>query len=126
MMATNQMETWGLTVDGTAYGGAGSATGQASQPLTALVQQVVHLQRAVESQRAIGVLVGLVAGRWPCTADQAWAAVVRASQHTNVKVSDIARIYTAAHNGQAQDDADGLILARLLEHLPAPRHIQTP
>jgi hypothetical protein len=125
-MAANQMETCSCTEDERVFDGTGSAVVAASNPRSPLEEQVADLRRALETQRTIGSLVGLLAGRWHCTVDQAWAAVVRVSQHTNVKVRDIARIYTAAHDGQDQDEHDEMILARLLVELPAPLKARTP
>ena len=71
----------------------------------------------MESQRSIGVAIGLLAQRAGISSDEAWRHLVRVSQDTNIKIREIARILVDARNGRAQPvDADTLadVAARLV------------
>ena len=82
--------------------------------LTAVVTQ---LREGMATRQLIGTATGLVAGRFGCTSEQGWAVLARASQHTNIKVREIARVLVDAHNGQSKPE-DAAILARVSAQLP--------
>lgn len=56
----------------------------------ASAQQVTQLKQAVDTRDLIGQAKGILMERHKLTADQAFVLLVRASQHTNTKLVDIA------------------------------------
>ncbi|MDN5760752.1 MAG: ANTAR domain-containing protein [Microlunatus sp.] len=88
--------------------------------LAELERKVANLQAALESQRVIGAVVGLVAQRYGCTTDEAWAFLVRLSQDTQVKVRDIARVLHDSFNGESRED-DVELLVTVTARLPGRR-----
>lgn len=96
--------------------GAERASGGESDPGHALQLKIHHLELALDSQRLIGIAIGLVAQRGGCSSDDAWRQLVRLSQDLNIKVREVARILVDARNGQAEP-ADALTLARLAARL---------
>lgn len=88
-----------------------------SDPLVELQRKVDNLQVALASQRTIGTVIGIFAQKYGCTTDEAWSVLVRLSQHTQVKVRDVARVLQDAFNGQLrEDDAD--LVAAVTARLP--------
>lgn len=85
-------------------------SGGAPDPGQALLLKIRHLEIALESQRSIGIAIGLVAQRGGCSSDDAWRQLVRVSQDLNIKVREIARILVDARDGQARP-ADAVTLA---------------
>lgn len=61
---------------------------------TRAVQKVVNLNRALATSRVIGAAVGILMRAREATADDAFDGLVRASQHLNRKLSDIAEEVT--------------------------------
>jgi hypothetical protein len=57
----------------------------------ALREQVVHLQRLIETRSTIEQAKGIVMASMNCDADTAFAVLVRQSQHENRKLSAVAR-----------------------------------
>ena len=53
-----------------------------------------HLQKAITARDLIGQAKGILMERHQLTADQAFAVLSRASQHTNTKLIDVARALT--------------------------------
>ena len=51
---------------------------------------VDHYTSALESRRAIGMAIGIVMERYQIDDDRAFAFLVRVSQHSNVKLRDVA------------------------------------
>jgi ANTAR domain len=49
-----------------------------------------HLQLALDSNRQIGIAIGILTSRQPCTPDQAFDPLRAASQHLHRKLHDIA------------------------------------
>ena len=82
-----------------------------------LQHEVAQLKEAMATQRQIGTVVGLLAGRLDCTTDQAWLLLVRLSQSTNTKVQVATRVLLDAFNGRPCPE-DGRLLAALCERLP--------
>ncbi|MFI9411131.1 GAF and ANTAR domain-containing protein [Nocardia gamkensis] len=64
----------------------------------ASAQRVTQLARAIDTRDLIGQAKGILMERHKLTADQAFALLVRASQHTNTKLADIAEYLT--HRGE--------------------------
>jgi len=77
-----------------------------------LERKVANLERALVSQRSIGIAIGLLAQWNGCTTDTAWGQLSRISQVTNTKVRDVARILR-----ESIDDAPGRTQADALAHL---------
>ncbi|MFI9400706.1 ANTAR domain-containing protein [Nocardia sp. NPDC052316] len=71
-------------------------------------QQRAHLSRAMSTRDLIGQAKGILMERHKLSSDQAFALLVRASQHTNIKLIDVAEYLT--HSGE------------LVEHLPIHSH----
>jgi ANTAR domain len=84
----------------------------------ALRDEVAHLQEAVQSQRDIGMAIGLVSARFSCSTEQAWRTMLRVSQDSNTKIRTVARVLVATHDGTAGPE-DREALERFVEHLPA-------
>ena len=80
--------------------------------------EIVQLQDAVRSQRAIGMAIGLLSAKYGCSTEQAWRTMLRVSQDSNTKVRTVARILVAVHDGTADAD-DQLLLATFERQLPA-------
>jgi hypothetical protein len=112
--------------EGAAALSAGHCDGEHAAPLDPqdrirdLERQVENLERALQTQRLIGTLIGILAHRYGCTTDESWALVLRISQHTNIKVREVARVFVDACNGRAQPE-DAALLAQLATQLPAGR-----
>jgi hypothetical protein len=91
-------------------------SGGAGDPGEELRLKIRHLELAMESQRLIGVAIGLLAQRAGISSDEAWQHLVRVSQDTNIKIREIARILVDARNGRAQP-ADAATLADVAARL---------
>ena len=98
----------------------GGPTGPADLPDPTLREEVAQLQEAVQSQRAIGMAIGLLSARYECSTEQAWRSLLRISQDSNTKVRTVARVLVATHDGSS-DDADQALLEAFIAHLPASR-----
>jgi hypothetical protein len=96
-----------------------SADRAAADRIRALEDQVLNLQRAIDTQRLIGMLIGMLATRWNLSTDDAWAALQQISQRTNIKIREIARVWVADINGQLHPE-DAMLLAQLAPELTAP------
>jgi hypothetical protein len=79
--------------------------------------KVENLERALASQRTIGIVIGVLAERYQCTTSDAWAYLRRLSQSLNIKVRDIARVLQGACDGSI-DAADAELAATLDDRLP--------
>ncbi|MEU4431508.1 ANTAR domain-containing protein [Nocardia rhamnosiphila] len=56
----------------------------------ATAQQVSQLRHAIDTRDLIGQAKGILMERYKLTAEQAFALLVRASQHSNTKLTEIA------------------------------------
>ena len=92
--------------------GTERGAGRAGDVVDALLVKIRNLELAVESQRTIGIAIGLLAQRAGISSDDAWRQLVQTSQDTNLKVREIARILVDARNGRAEP-ADAATLARV-------------
>ncbi len=90
------------------------------QKLNSAEEKIDNLERALASQRQIGVAIGLLAHRFDCSPEKAWQVLVRLSQTTNVKVRDLSRVLADAHSGRIQPD-DAATAASVAAQLP-PEH----
>lgn len=79
--------------------------------------ELAHLHEAVQSQRDIGMAIGLMSARFACSTEQAWRTMVRVSQDSNTKVRTMARVLVSAHDGSASDD-DLALLDAFEDQLP--------
>lgn len=124
MSADLRREGWRWSVvriDGGVEGlGGERESGGAGEPDEAFRRQIRNLELAMESQRLIGIAIGLLAQRAGCSTDVAWQQLVRVSQDTNVKVREIARILVDARNGRAEP-ADAATLADVASRLGCGR-----
>lgn len=82
-----------------------------------LQRKVENLERAMETQRTIGIAVGLLAERAGCRTDEAWDLLRHVSQDSNRKVRDVARILHDAVDGRL-NDGDAETLAAIGPLLP--------
>lgn len=97
-----------------------SPGGPAEPAEPALREEISQLQDAVQSQRAIGMAIGLLSARYSCSTEQAWRTLLRISQDSNTKVRTVARVLVATHDGTS-DCADRALLEGFVAHLPASR-----
>lgn len=84
----------------------------APETIDALKRHVVNLQEAVASHQLIGIATGLLAHRFDCPPEDAFRALVRLSQTTNVKLRAVARILVDVHS-QRLDVCDAQVAASL-------------
>src|SRR4051812_16356526 len=95
----------------------GVVEGAQHQDVAELTQLVAQLRSGMASRQLIGIATGLVAGRFGCTTEQGWAVLTRVSQHTNIKLREIARVMVEAHDGRSTAE-DAAILGRVSSQLP--------
>jgi hypothetical protein len=108
-------------IDGSAGAlGAERESGGTSMSTEALLAKVRNLELAMESQRTIGIAIGLIAQRAGIGSDEAWQQLVGISQATNLKVREIARVLVDARNGRAQP-TDAATLADVAARLVCDR-----
>ncbi len=95
--------------DDTARTLAGLSAVQAALVVSS-ADRAAHLRRAIDSRDLIGQAKGILMERFTITADAAFTMLVRASQDTNVKLVDVARLLTegklpsAEHGAHPHDD----------------------
>ena len=92
-------------------------SGAQHQDVAELTALVAQLRSGMATRQLIGTATGLVAARFCCTTEQSWAVLPRVSQHTNIKLREIARVMVDAHNGQSKAE-DAAILGRVSAQLP--------
>jgi hypothetical protein len=111
----------GRDSDGHHLDGRDSDRRLAERPVDARVreleEQVVNLQAALQTQRQISMVVGILAYRVGRRTDEAWGLVARLSQETNVKVREVARVICEAFDGHGRAE-DAALLAQLIAGLP--------
>ncbi|MFJ2008610.1 ANTAR domain-containing protein [Streptomyces chartreusis] len=71
-----------------------------------------QLQRAMETRPALDMALGVLMAHFACQPDDAWKILVDVSQHSHVKLQQIARAITQGASGQP-------LSAELQEHLAA-------
>lgn len=92
-------------------------SGEPIQPSGAMHDEIAHLHEAVQSQRDIGMAIGLMSARFACSTDQAWRTMLRVSQHSNTKVRHVARVLVSTHDRTAGAE-DRELLRSFVTHLP--------
>ena len=92
-------------------------SGEPTPPPEAMHDEIAHLHEAVQSQRDIGMAIGLLSARFACSTEQAWRTMLRVSQDSNTKVRHVARVLVRTHDGTANAE-DRELLASLVTHLP--------
>ena len=65
-----------------------------------LRREVDQLHEALLTRQNLGEVSGMLAERHGLSLEEAWALLVRASQHTNLKVREVAWLVTAARSGE--------------------------
>lgn len=78
-----------------------------------------QLARALLSRAVVDQARGMVMALAPCTGDRAWGALVEVSQHSNVKLRDVAAALVATTEGVALQDPLRRELRRVLRGLRA-------
>lgn len=100
---------------------AGAVGGQISCDCVAarlaLQREVANLTSALQSQRTIGTVVGMIVQQHGWSSARAWEALSRFSQISNVKVRDVARIVVDAVDGQVRPEEVALLAAARAELL---------
>ena len=96
----------------------GGPSGPADLPDPTLRAEVAQLQEAVQSQRAIGMAIGLMSARYGCSTEQAWRTMLRVSQDSTTKIRTVARILVSVHDGTAGAE-DHAVLRTFEDQLPA-------
>lgn len=92
-------------------------SGEPTPPAEAMHDEIAHLHEAVQSQRDIGMAIGLLSARFACSTEQAWRTMLRVSQHSNTKVRHVARVLVRTHDGTAEAE-DRELLGSFVTHLP--------
>lgn len=90
---------------------------EAEDRIRELEREVRTLQEAVRTRTSIGTAIGLLAERYGCSTQQAWALIGRVSSHTNIKARDVARVVVASADG-SPEAGDQMLLETLAAHLP--------
>ncbi|MDQ0792543.1 ANTAR domain-containing protein [Streptomyces sp. B1I3] len=67
--------------------------------VAALRSEVEGLRTAIASRPVIDTARGILMAVGPCTAQQAWETLVQASQHSNIKLRDLARQLVESYHG---------------------------
>lgn len=65
-----------------------------------------HLRRALDTRGLVGFATGVVAERYRLSPEQAWAALVELSQHTNTKLRVIAWLIHSGNAGERLGEGD--------------------
>ncbi|MFJ3439203.1 ANTAR domain-containing protein [Streptomyces cyaneofuscatus] len=94
-----------------------------------LHRRVRQLERAVASHAVIDRACGVLIAWTRCSPDEAWAILVRISQHSNTKARLVAEVLvTAARGGQLPPELHRHVKAVLQQtgRGPAPAHAGSP
>ncbi|MCZ4509080.1 ANTAR domain-containing protein [Streptomyces sp. ActVer] len=101
---------------------AGTSTGD--EALAAEVLELrarnEQLSQALVSRAVIDQARGMAMVLAPCSSDRSWDLLVDVSQHSNVKLRDVAAALVATTNGQELPDALRREWRRALRRLHAP------
>jgi hypothetical protein len=68
-----------------------------------LVDEVLHLRQALSSRATIEQAKGIIMGDRRCTADEAFAVLVELSNHTQVKLADVALAFVYRAQGPGSE-----------------------
>ena len=88
--------------------------------ITELEQEVTQLREALVRRQQYGVVTGVLAARYGMTPDRAWKLLVRISQHSNLKISIVARVLHDRFFGQVapEDEAYAALVSAQLRGQP--------
>jgi hypothetical protein len=90
----------------------------AEQRIAELEAELAQAREAMCARQRLGIVTGLVAQRYGVHPEEAWALLVRLSQHTNVKVREVARVISEGFAGRVAEE-DRALAARLNRLRPA-------
>ena len=79
---------------------AGEVAGSVAEirkSLDACVQEIAHLEKALETRDIIGQAKGILMQRRGCTAEEAFDLLRHTSQDLNVKLADLAHLLATRH-----------------------------
>ncbi|MER5968490.1 ANTAR domain-containing protein [Streptomyces sp. NPDC002055] len=82
-----------------------------------LRREVAQLKRALETRPVIDQARGVLMATGQCTAEEAWAVLRDASQHSNLKMRTIAQHVIAGSQGAALEEPAGTALRRALRRI---------
>ena len=82
-----------------------------------LEREVAQLREALARRQQYGVVTGVLAARYGISPDRAWQLLVRISQHSNLKISIVARVLHDRFFGQVapEDEAFAALLRSQLQ-----------
>ncbi|MFD6289085.1 ANTAR domain-containing protein [Streptomyces sp. NPDC060205] len=60
-----------------------------------LLAETEQLRKALERRPIVDMARGVLMAAWSCTAEEAWQILVHVSQHSNIKVHDVAKALIA-------------------------------
>ncbi|GAA3015551.1 ANTAR domain-containing protein [Streptomyces fulvorobeus] len=72
--------------------------------------EIEGLRTALASRPVIDTARGILMALGPCTGEQAWRTLVHASQHSNVRVRDLAHQLVESYHGVPLPPATRLVL----------------
>jgi hypothetical protein len=103
----------GLNIYSTTVGALDESSAHAADLFAAHAAQVMghartvgELQEAMQSRQRIGVAVGILMQRYEMNEDRAFAFLVRASSHSNVKLRDVAAEVVATAGRETPGDRE--------------------
>ena len=96
-------------VDGHAYPGGMSSELALRERVAELEKQVEQLREALPTRQQLGLVTGLLAQRYGLAPDEAWALLIRISQHLNVKVREVGRVVLDGYCGQLAGHDEALV-----------------
>lgn len=95
--------------DGQAFPSAMSSELALLERVAELEKQLEQLREALASRQQLGLVTGLVAQRYGLAPDEAWALLIRISQHLNVKVREVGRVVLDGYCGQLAGHDETLV-----------------
>lgn len=98
--------------------GSGCGSVGAEAEARALREEVDGLRRALLSHPVIDLARGIIMATAPCTPEQAWQVLVDVSQHTNIKLRDIAQRIVDSVDGPPPEKSVRAALRSALGALP--------
>jgi len=81
-----------------------------------LRSEIEGLRTALSSRPVIDIARGILIASTPCTSSQAWQALVSASQHSNIKLRDIAHQLVESFHGIPLPPATRRALQTAIRH----------
>ncbi|MFF9817469.1 ANTAR domain-containing protein [Streptomyces sp. NPDC014006] len=105
---------------------AGESVSQDDDALEDLRVEVVQLRRAMQTRPVIDLARGILMASFGLSAEDAWTALVTASQNTNTKLHHLARDLVGAVHGEPLADPVQQQLAAAVAKVAAPAPVETP